>query len=85
VLRRWVRTGETYYRQASRTVCYLSAEFLLGPHLANNLLNIGVEAETRRALSELGYDLDRILGSRSATGTGSASTSPSTAPPGPAA
>jgi starch phosphorylase len=61
VLRRWVATSETYYRNASRTVCYLSAEFLLGPHLANNLLNLGVEAETRQAMSELGHDLDRIL------------------------
>ena len=39
---RWMRSGETYYRTSSRTVCYLSAEYLLGPHLGNNLLNLGM-------------------------------------------
>ena len=58
VMRRWVATSETYYKKASRTVCYLSAEFLLGPHLGNNLLNLGLEDEAREAMSELGYDLD---------------------------
>ncbi len=29
----WIKTAETYYKKASRTVCYLSAEFLLGPQL----------------------------------------------------
>src|SRR3981081_1965977 len=31
LLDRWVKTSETYYRKKVRTVCYLSAEFLLGP------------------------------------------------------
>src|SRR3989304_3158749 len=53
VLRRWVATSETYYTRASRTVCYLSAEFLLGPHLGNTLLNLGLQAEARQAMSEL--------------------------------
>ena len=70
LLRRSVRTSEAYYRKASRTVVYLSAEFLLGPHLANNLLNLGVEAETRQAMSELGYDLDRILAQEEEPGLG---------------
>ncbi len=70
LLRRSVATSETYYRKASRTVCYLSAEFLLGPHLANNLLNLGVEAETRQAMSELGHDLDRILTQEEEPGLG---------------
>ena len=70
VLRCSVRTSETYYKKASRTVVYLSAEFLLGPHLANNLLGMGLEAETRQAMSELGYDLDRILAQEEEPGLG---------------
>ena len=70
VLRCSVRTSETYYRKASRTVVYLSAEFLLGPHLANNLLSMGLEAETRQAMSELGYDLDKILAQEEEPGLG---------------
>jgi starch phosphorylase len=70
VLRRSVATSETYYRKASRTVAYLSAEFLLGPHLANNLLNLGLEAEARQAMTELGHDLDRILAQEEEPGLG---------------
>jgi glycogen phosphorylase len=28
-----------------RIVCYLSAEFLMGPHLLNNLINLGLHDE----------------------------------------
>ncbi len=70
VMRRWVATSETYYRRASRTVCYLSAEFLLGPHLGNNLLNLGLQDEARQAVSELGYDLDEILAQEEEPGLG---------------
>jgi len=70
VMRRWVRTGETYWKNASRTVCYLSAEFLLGPHLANNLLNLGLREEAGQAMSELGYDLDAILAQEEEPGLG---------------
>jgi starch phosphorylase len=70
VMRRWVSTSETYYKKASRTVCYLSAEFLLGPHLGNNLLNLGLQEEARQAMSELGYDLDDILAQEEEPGLG---------------
>jgi starch phosphorylase len=70
VLRHWVAASHSYYHKASRTVAYLSAEFLLGPHLANNLLNLGVEAETRQAMSELGHDLDRIFAQEEEPGLG---------------
>jgi starch phosphorylase len=71
VMRRWVATSETYFNKASRTVCYLSAEFLLGPHLGNTLLNLGLQEEARQAMSELGHDLDEILAQEAEPGLGS--------------
>ena len=41
LLGRWIKSAETYRETKARTVCYLSAEFLLGPHLLNNLVNLG--------------------------------------------
>jgi glycogen phosphorylase len=70
VMRRWVATSETYWKQASRTVCYLSAEFLLGPHLGNNLLNLGLQDEAREAMEELGHDLDELLAQEEEPGLG---------------
>jgi starch phosphorylase len=70
VMHRWVATSETYFKRASRTVCYLSAEFLLGPHLGNTLLNLGLQEEARQAMSELGHDLDEILAQEEEPGLG---------------
>src|SRR4051812_8597168 len=47
LLARWIRTAEKYKNEASRTVCYLSAEYLLGPHLGANLLNLGITEAVR--------------------------------------
>lgn len=33
LINRWLNTSQTYLERASRTVAYLSADFLLGPHL----------------------------------------------------
>jgi starch phosphorylase len=39
---RIVETMDTYGGMNARRVAYLSAEYLPGPHLANNLLNSGL-------------------------------------------
>ena len=53
-----------------RIVAYLSAEFLPGPHLANNLLNLGITDAAREALRELGHDLDELLAQEEEPGLG---------------
>lgn len=61
LLKRWNLTAETYTQKRSRTVAYLSAEFLPGPQLANNLINLGIYHTVREAIFELGLNFDEIL------------------------
>ena len=70
ILARWLATKQSYRQQNARVVCYLSAEFLMGPYLANNILNLGVEDPIRQATKELGLDLDRIITQESEPGLG---------------
>ena len=67
---RIVETMDTYGGVNARRVAYLSAEYLPGPHLANNLLNLGITDATREALRELGYDLDEIVAQEEEPGLG---------------
>ena len=61
ILRRWLETIETYKQKDVRVVSYLSAEYLIGPQLANNILSLGLDSGFREALTELGLDLDEII------------------------
>ena len=44
-----------------RVVCYLSAEYLLGPQLGNNLINLGIYEQMKEAIESLGLKLDTLL------------------------
>ena len=68
--RRWMATTQNWLDLPSKVTCYLSAEFLMGPQLGNNLLNLGIEDEARAALAELGQDLDEILACEEEPGLG---------------
>ncbi len=61
MLDRWVRSARTFLEKQSRTVVYLSAEYLMGPQLGNNLLSLGMEDVSREALRELGIDLASLI------------------------
>ena len=67
---RWARTTEIYFEQGLKTACYLSAEFLLGPHLGNNLVNLDLEQAARTAMADLGQDLDVVLACEEEPGLG---------------
>jgi glucan phosphorylase len=58
---RWIATTQTFLDLSKKVACYLSAEFLMGPQLGNNLLNLEIEGEAREALAALGQDLDEVL------------------------
>ncbi|MDD4340018.1 MAG: glycogen/starch/alpha-glucan phosphorylase [Syntrophales bacterium] len=70
LLAQWAKTAHTYYERASRTVCYLSAEFLLGPHLENHLINLGLYDEVRRAVAALGLDFQALVDQEEEPGLG---------------
>ena len=53
-----------------RVVCYLSAEFLTGPHLANNLMNLGIYDEAEQAMRQLGIDLNVLIEQEEEPGLG---------------
>ena len=44
-----------------KEIAYMSAEFLIGPQLGNNLLNLGIIEEAKDALDNYGYSLEEIL------------------------
>jgi starch phosphorylase len=54
-----------------RAVAYLSAEFLIGPQLGNNLLMLGIQAEAAAALQRFGIqDIEQILALEEEPGLG---------------
>src|ERR1700727_2569158 len=53
---RWLKTKSTYAHKNPKRVYYLSMEFLIGRSLANNVVNLQLEADARRAVQEIGID-----------------------------
>nr|MBA3603459.1 glycogen/starch/alpha-glucan phosphorylase [Parachlamydiaceae bacterium] len=61
ILSRWMDTIEKYLVSDKKSVSYLSAEFLIGPQLLNNILNLNLEKEMRGALKNLDLDFDKLV------------------------
>ena len=70
LVERWISTVKNYQAQDVRVVCYLSAEFLTGPHLATNLINLGIYDETEQAMRKLGLDLNLLIEQEAEPGLG---------------
>lgn len=70
LLSHWLKTIERNLSQDVRVVSYFSAEFLMGPHLGNNILNLGIGQQIAQATKELGLNLDEIMAQEEEPGLG---------------
>ena len=70
LVQRWAATQQTYHAQKIKRVYYLSAEFLMGRLLTNNLMNLGVYEVAQEALAELGVDINQLLEREADAGLG---------------
>ncbi|MGM0431445.1 MAG: glycogen/starch/alpha-glucan phosphorylase [Spirochaetota bacterium] len=60
MIHQWTRTQQTHHDQKVKRIYYLSLEFLMGRAMSNNVINLKLEGEVKRALQELGYTYEEI-------------------------
>ena len=70
MMQRWLNTTRNYLRSEVRVVTYLSAEFLLGPHLGRNLINLGIWEPVQQAVQESGLDFAEMIAQEEEPGLG---------------
>ncbi len=72
LVQRWLNSAQTYLKEGDdvKVVCYLSAEFLVGPHLSNNLINLGIYDLVCQTLEEFGLDLEELQAQEEEPGLG---------------
>jgi starch phosphorylase len=70
LVHRFIRTVEALREGSGKAVAYLSAEFLMGPHLENNLINLGIREQFAEATRGLGVDLDELIEQEEEPGLG---------------
>ena len=66
----WLATAQTYLDSNVKTVCYFSAEYLVGPHLSNNLINLGIYDRVVQAVEELQLNFNELVEQESEPGLG---------------
>lgn len=70
LMNRWIESIENYFHTKSKAVFYLSAEYLMGQQLGNNLLNTRLFQKTKQMLSQLGLNLYAIMEQETDPGLG---------------
>ncbi len=60
VVDQWLTTQKEFDKQDPKMVYYLSMEFLMGRALGNNIINLQAYKEVKKALDELGIDINVV-------------------------
>ncbi|MDD3643342.1 MAG: glycogen/starch/alpha-glucan phosphorylase, partial [Candidatus Krumholzibacteria bacterium] len=61
LVEQWIKTQQMYHACDVKRVYYLSAEYLMGRALVNNLINLGIYDETKKAMDRIGVSLDDLV------------------------
>jgi len=57
----WRNTWKTYEKKGVRKAYYMSLEFLIGRSLGNHILNLGINQQTKVALSKFALSLEEVI------------------------
>lgn len=61
LVEKWIKTQQKYYEIPDiKRVYYLSLEFLIGKLLINNMINLMIDEEVRKAMKDIGIDIERL-------------------------
>ncbi len=70
ILEQWVKSSEEMETRGLKTLYYMSAEFLMGRALVNNMINLGVLDEYRALMAEIGYPFEKLEEQENEAGLG---------------
>ena len=56
----WMATRREYDKKPTKQLFYLSAEFLMGRALSNNLINLGIKDEVKKVLKDMNINFNQI-------------------------
>ena len=60
IMPNWMATRNEYDKKPTKQLYYLSAEFLMGRALSNNLINCGIKDSVTEVLKEMNIDFNMI-------------------------
>ncbi|MBI5533875.1 MAG: glycogen/starch/alpha-glucan phosphorylase [Deltaproteobacteria bacterium] len=70
LVRRWIETQKTYFDNDCKRAYYLSAEFLMGRALVNNLISLGIYDTCKEVFAKIGVSLEDMEEQESDAGLG---------------
>ena len=70
LIEKWIQTSQTYYKHNVKRVYYLSMEYLIGRAMGNNTINMRLDRNVERAMTDLNLDWDLLRRSSRTPGLG---------------
>jgi starch phosphorylase len=70
LIEQWINTQQLYHNNDVKRVYYLSAEYLMGRALVNNLINLDIYNSAKKAMSDLNLNLSELAEEEAEPGLG---------------